>query len=160
MNTSVRPVGQVEILVEHSDGRREETTVHNAVLQRGRYALASCLANNVSPQGFDFFIQNMLFGDGGATGGTPGVPKYVNSEREGLFGAVRASKPVIAVIDPNMPSQVVFTSVLTFGDANGFAINEMALQMSNGDLYSMATSPGFGKTSTMQVTFNWRISFV
>jgi hypothetical protein len=99
----------------------------------------------------------MLFGDGGTSGGTL---KYVDTQRTGLFGITRASKPVISQIDPNIPSQVVFTSVLTFDDANGYALNEMALQMSNGDLYSMVTFADLNKTSSMQITFNWRLSFV
>ena len=66
---------------------------------------------------------------------------------------------VISTIDPNTSSQVTFTSVIAFGDIVGVVINEMALQMSNGDLYSMTTSPDLNKTAEMQITFNWVISF-
>jgi hypothetical protein len=99
----------------------------------------------------------MLFGDGGATNG---ATKYVSSDRNGLFGITRASRPVIATVDPNIPSQVIFTSVLTFNDANGYVLNEMALQMATGDLYSMVTFPDLTKTSQMQITWSWRLSFV
>ena len=99
----------------------------------------------------------MLFGDGGTSGGTF---KTVETQRNGLFGITRASKPVISTVDPSIQTQVVFTSVLTFDDANGFALNEMALQMANGDLYSMVTFADLNKTSNIQVTFNWRLSFV
>jgi hypothetical protein len=99
----------------------------------------------------------MLFGDGGTSGG---VPKYVDTSRNGLFGITRALKPVIVTIDPTLPSQVVFTSVLDYEEANGFQINEMALQMNNGDLYSMSTFADLNKTSSMQITWNWKLSFV
>jgi hypothetical protein len=99
----------------------------------------------------------MIFGDGGTAGGTL---KVVDSARTALFGVTRASKPVISSVDPNILSQVVFTSVLSFDDANGYAINEMALQMSNGDLYSMVAFADLNKTSSMQITFNWRLSFI
>ena len=88
------------------------------------------------------------------------IVKYVDSQRNGLFGITRASKSIIAQVDPNIPSQVVFTAVLSFDDANGYALNEMALQMSNGDLYSMVTFLDLNKTDQMQITWNWRISFV
>jgi hypothetical protein len=156
MRSEIKPVGEVEIVVEYSDGRRSEAVVTNAVMRRGREALAKVLANSVGTT-FDLYVQQMLFGDGGATAG---VPKNVNTERNALFGTTRAAKSVIATIDQNAPSQVVFTSVLTFDEANGYPINEMALKMKNGDLYSMATFAGLTKSSSIQVTFNWRISFV
>jgi hypothetical protein len=55
---------------------------------------------------------------------------------------------------------VTFTSVIAFDDANGHNLNEMALRMYNGDLYSMATFPDLGKTSNMQITCNWRITML
>ena len=86
--------------------------------------------------------------------------KYVNVNRNGLFGTEVASKPVISNVDNNMPNQVTFTSVLRFDEANGNSINEMGLKMSSGDYYSMVTFPDLNKTSEMQITFNWRLSFV
>jgi len=70
-----------------------------------------------------------------------------------------ASKPIVASIDPTITSQVTFTSVLSFDDANT-TLNEIALRMNNEDLYSMATFPDLNKTNSVQITFNWRISFV
>ncbi len=139
-----------------SYGRPVETkNVKNAVLRTGRQSLAKCLANIIGDS-FQLFVSRMLFGDGGTVGD---VPRYVNSDRNGLFGTTQASKPVIASIDPNNATQVVFTSVLTFADANGISLNEMALQLNTGDFYSMATFPDIGKTSLMQITFNWRINY-
>ena len=152
----VAPMGEVEVIIEYNDGRKEERLIHNTVLRKGREALAASLANEIG-DAYDFYISNMLFGDGGTNGG---VPKSVNSERNGLFGITRSTKSIISTIDPNIPSQVVFTSVLGFDDANGYTINEMALQMNSGDFYSMATFADLGKTSSMQITWNWRLSFV
>jgi hypothetical protein len=156
MNEStIRPKGEVEMIIKYADG--EETRhFHNAVLRKGKEALAASLANDIGAS-YDFFISRMLFGDGGSSSG---VPKFVNTERNGLFGITRAIKPVISTIDPNMLSQVVFTSVLDYDEANGITLNEMALQMNNGDLYSMATFADLNKTSSMQITWNWRNSFV
>lgn len=149
-------VGTVERIIEYADGHKEVSEVKNTILRKGREALASSLANNIGST-YNFYINRMLFGDGGTAGGTL---KVVDSARTGLFGVTRASKPVISSVDTNIPSQVVFTSVLSFDDANGYAINEMALQMSNSDLYSMVTFADLNKTSSMQITFNWRLSFV
>lgn len=152
----VKAIGEVEVYIEYATGEKEKLKFSNAVLTKGREALSACLANQIDTT-FNFYINRMLFGNGGTAGGTT---KYVASSRNGLFGVTQASKPVIASVDPNIPSQVVFTSVLTFSEANGSVLNEMALQMANGDLYSMATFPDLTKTSQMQIVWNWRLDFV
>jgi len=154
--TEIRPKGEVEMIIKYRDLPENITSFHNTVLRKGREALASSLANNFG-NSYSFFVNRMLFGDGGTSGG---VPKYVDTSRNGLFGITRALKPVIVTIDPTLPSQVVFTSVLDYDEANGFQINEMALQMNNGDLYSMSTFADLNKTSSMQITWNWKLSFV
>jgi hypothetical protein len=156
MNENIESKGQIEAIIEYSDGRKERLLTCNTVLRNGREALASSLANEIGDS-FDFYISKMLFGDGGTNGG---VPKFVNSARNGLFGVTRSTKSIISTIDPAIPSQVIFTSILGYDDANGYSLNEMALQMNNGDLYSMATFADLNKTSTMQITWNWRYSFV
>lgn len=153
-STSCR--GDVEMILESKDGSVQVVEFRNAILKTGREALALSLANRVGDD-FDFFINRMLFGDGGTTGGTP---KTVPADRNGLFGSTRVSKPVIANIDPNNSTQVIFTSVLSYDEGNNFTLNEMALQLHTGDLYSMATFPGITKTPQIQVTFNWRLSFI
>lgn len=155
--------GDVQILVE-SRGGLEVVEFRNTILRTGREALALSLANRTGGD-FDFFVSRMLFGDGGAVGG---VPKSVQTDRTSLFGTTRVSKPVVANIDPNNGSQVIFTSVVSYDEGNGFNLNEMALQLHGSvppsgespSLYSMATFPGISKTSLMQLTFNWRISFI
>lgn len=156
IETQTHPKGDVQLIIDYLDGSQEIREFHNTVLRKGREALAASLANEIG-NSFDFFISRMLFGDGGTQGG---VPKFVDTARNGLFGITRAAKPVIASIDPQINSQVVFTSVLAFEEANGFALSEMALKMNNGDLYSMATFADLNKTSQMQITWNWRLSFV
>jgi len=156
MKDSQKVRGDVEMVVGYADGAAETVEFRNAILKKGREALALSLANRIGSD-FDFFVNRMLFGDGGAMGG---VPKVVQPDRNGLFGTTRVSKPVVANIDVNNESQVIFTSVVGFNEGNGFNLNEMALQMQNGDLYSMATFPGISKTQQMQLTFNWRISFL
>lgn len=148
--------GDVQMVIEYADGHGECVEFRNAILKLGREALALSLANRIGSD-FDFFISRMLFGDGGSIGG---VPKMVQPDRNGLFGTTRVSKPVVSNIDANNGAQVIFTSVVGFNEGNGFNLNEMALQMQNGNLYSMATFPGISKTQQMQLTFNWRISFL
>lgn len=156
ISDNTKSQGNIEMIITHANGQKEKHAFANAVLHYGREALASVLANNIGDE-FNFNINRMLFGDGGTS---DGVPKFVNSDRDGLYGVTRANKNVIATIDPAIPSQVVFTSVLGFDEANGTTINEMALRMANGHLYSMATFPDQNKTSSIQITWTWRISFV
>lgn len=156
--------GDVQVVIETLSGASDVIEFRNTILRTGREALALSLANRTGGD-FDFFVSRMLFGDGGAVGG---VPKSVQTDRTSLFGTTRVSKPVVANIDPNNGSQVIFTSVVSYDEGNGFSINEMALQMHGSvppggespSLYSMATFPGISKTSLMQLTFNWRISFI
>lgn len=156
INSKIKTKGDVEGFILYKDGRKEKIEFHNTVLRKGREALASSLANNIGDT-YDFYISRMLFGDGGTSSG---IPKFVNTERNGLFGFTRAVKPVIATIDPNLQSQVILTSILDYDEAVGFTLNEMALQMNNGDLYSMSTFADLNKTSLMQITWNWKISFI
>lgn len=148
--------GDVQIITEWKDGNKQVLDVRNTILLIGRRALASCLANAIGDS-FKFFITKMIFGDGGTSGG---VKKFVNSNREGLFGVTRLSKPALANIDISVPAQVIFTSVIKFDEVVGLTLNEMALQMANGDLYSMTTFPDLNKTEDMQITFNWRLNFI
>lgn len=152
----IEPRGDVEAIIDYLDGRREYISFRNTILRKGREALAASLANEIGDS-YNYYINRMLFGDGGTSGG---VPKFVNTERNGLFGTTRANKAVISSVDPEVRSQVIFTSVVSFTEANGHALNEMALQMNNGDLYSMVTFPDLNKTEQMQITWNWRLSFV
>lgn len=152
----VKPTGDVEMIIDYRGGERVIHDFHNTILLTGRRALAKSLANAIGAS-YQFFITRMLFGDGGTSAG---VKKFVDVGRNGLFGVTRLSKPAIANIDNSIPTQVILTSVVTFEDAVGVALSEMALQMANGDLYSMVTFPDQNKTIDMQITFNWRLNFI
>ena len=155
-NDVIKGKGHVEMVIEYKNAPSRVVNFNNALLDLGRYALASAVANTFTDE-FEFFITKMVFGDGGTSGG---VPLTVSSTRTGLFGTTIISKNVIAIQDPNALHQAVFTAVLRFDEGNGAAVREIALQMANGDLYSMATFPDVNKTSDMQITFTWRLSFV
>ncbi len=156
MNTGLKAVGRVEITIDYKDGRKEVQNVNNTVLLTGTRALVSALANRIGDK-FEYNITRMVFGDGGTE---DGVKKVVNVGRQGLFGITRLSKPVIATLDVNGAGQVTFTSVIRYEDANGFVLNEIALQMANGELYSMVTNGGISKTDEMQLTFAWTLEFI
>jgi hypothetical protein len=148
--------GTVAIIIEDREGHIEKLSYPNTILRTGRNALAASLANQYGDQ-YDFFVSRMIFGENGTDGG---VPKFVNTNRNGLFGITLLTKGVISTVDPNIPSQVTFTSILAFDECNGHSLSEMALRMNNGDLYSMVTFPDLGKTSNIQITFNWIIVYV
>jgi hypothetical protein len=154
--SKIKTCGHVQAIIDYKYGEQKIIDFPNTVLTKGRESLAASLANEFT-EPYNYYINRMLFGDGGTADGST---KYVSSGRNGLFGITQASKPVIATIDANIPSQVIFTSVVSFSEANGAVLNEMALQMANGNFYSMVTFPDLSKTSQMQITWNWRLSFV
>ena len=152
----VKCIGWIDAVIEYKDGRCEEMHFPNTVLRKGRQALASALTNSFG-DGFNFYVSRMVFGDGGTAGGST---KFVDTNRTGLYGLTRASKPVVAGVDPTTPTKAIFTSVLTFADANGFVLNEMGLVMNNNEMYSMSTFPDLTKTDQMQITWSWSVNFV
>jgi hypothetical protein len=153
---TIQTKGDVEMILSYKDGKEEVFDMPNTVLLTGRRALAKCLSNQIGDK-FQFYVTRMIFGDGGTQSG---VKKFVNAGREGLFGVTRLSKPALSNLDNSVPAQVIFTSVIKFDEAVGVTLNEMALQMANGDLYSMITFPDLNKTEDMQITFNWRLNFI
>ncbi len=156
MTETIKTKGDVEVICKWKDGHTWSFEIPNTILKLGRQALAKSLANDIGDV-YEFYITRMLFGDGGTTGG---VKKFVNASRTGLFGTTRLSKPVVSNVDSTIPEQVILTSVIAFDELVGIAINEMALLMANGSLYSLTTFPDLSKTSNMQITFNWRLNFI
>lgn len=145
--------GEVERIIDYLDGGKITTYHKNTVLISGRTALVKSLTNNIGDS-FNYYINRIVFGNGGTLGG---APRLVNGGRTALFGSTVISKSAIASYDGPV---AIFTSVLTFSDANGETINEMALKLNSADLYSMVTFADLTKTSSMQVTFNWRQVFL
>lgn len=156
MDESIKLNGVLEQVTEWKDGHVEVCEYKNKVLDKGRQALARTLAGDLDSE-FSFYISRMLFGDGGTQGG---VKKYMYANRNGLFGTTRLAKPVIANINNSVPEQVIVTCVIRFDELVGVTINEMATQLGNGDIYSMVTFPDVNKTADMQITYNWKFSFV
>lgn len=148
--------GYVDAVINWIDGRKKTLNVRNTILLTGRRAMAKSLANNIGDC-YSFYVTKMIFGDGGTV---DGVKKYVNANRNGLFGVTRLSKPVISTLDTTVPAQVIFTSIIRYDEAVGVTLNEMGIQMANGDLYSMTTFADLNKTEDMQITWNWRINFI
>lgn len=152
----IYPKGEVDFTIDYKNGKTEHLHRKNVVVRTGRVAIANGIANFVNDP-FDFYVDQMLFGTDGTSGG---VPKFVEETRNGLFGPVLLSKNVIASIDDAAPTTVIFTSVIAFDEVVGSVLSEMALQLATDDLYSMVTFPDLTKTGDMQITFNWRVSFL
>lgn len=156
MNDNIKSEGFVTLTIDYGNGSQEIREFKNTVLLTGKYALASSLAGKYGDS-YDYNITRMIFGTNGTNNG---VPKIVVPSQPGLFGPTLLTKPLAITIDPEIPSQIVFTAVIGCAEGNGNSINEMALRMANGELYSMATFPDLNKTSLMQLTWNWRLSFI
>lgn len=152
----LKPEGLVEIIITYANGDQETVLGRNAVVRKAKEAHVLGLVNQIGDY-WDFYIDKMLCGTNGTLGG---VPKVVEDTRNGLFGTTLLSKSVASLVNPQVPTQAIFTTVITFAEGNGSTINELALQMKNGDLYSMITMPGIAKTSSAQLTINWRLSFI
>jgi len=154
LETTIKNKGAVEIIIDYCNGAREILNYNNTLLQKGKIAQAKSLTNDVADP-YDFYIDQMVFGTNGTSGGTA---KFVDDSREGLFGTTLLSKSIVSSIDTSAPTTAILTAVVASDEGVGSAINEMALKMKSGDLYSMLTFPDLNKTDTMQLTFNWKIS--
>jgi hypothetical protein len=157
MISEIKTKGTVERIIQYKDGKIEKSVIENTVLTTGQMALAASLANQFGGQ-YNYFISNMIFGNGGTTASN--IPKFVPNYQTGLFGTTVANPYVVAVINPQIPTQVIFTSVLGYNTANGQILNEMALVMNNGQFYSMTTFPNLTKNSNMSITWTWTNSFL
>jgi hypothetical protein len=156
IESEIKHLGEIHIIQTNLDGTKLEKKVKNKVLYTGRSALAASLANSFGGS-YNFFISNVLFGSNGTIGG---VPRFIDDGRDGLFGPTILSKPVLATINPDFTTQVTFTTVVAFDEVVGQVINEMALQMADSSVFSMATFGDINKTNTMQLTWNWKLSMV
>ena len=153
---NIKTRGDVVCKIFYRSGDIKELNFRNTILRKGKEAIAKTLANEVDDP-FSFFVDKMLFGTNGTVSE---VPRFVDDSRNGLFGPALLSKSVISSIDPNSPNIAIFTSVITFDEGVGNSLNEMALQLDNGDLYSMVTFPDLGKTADMQIVWNWHLTIL
>ena len=165
MINNQKVVGYVDYYIQNKENNFiQKYTIKNTILRKGKEALAATLANSTislatgePSERNSFNISRMIFGDGGVVDNNT---QQVSDFRTSLFGTKRISKPVISSIDPKIRTEVIFTSVISYGEANGLVLNEMALQMANDELYSMVTFPNLTKTAQIQITWNWRINFI
>ena len=169
-DTLIETKGFIDYVVEYKNGKSYKVSFPNVVLITGRQALAQVLTNtlgtcpstNVSSTTGQLvpslYINEMFFGSNGTdTGGTPLI---VSPGRKTLFGPPTAVKPVNSYVSQAVATQANFTATLLYADAVSQNINEMALSMTNGNLYSMVTFPNIFKTADMQITFNWSLNFI
>jgi hypothetical protein len=168
--SQIKAIGHVNCTFEYKNGKKYEMSFPNTVLVGGREALAAMLTNtlgtcpstnsstntNLVPS---LYISNMLFGNNGVDSVT-NTPKIVAPTMTSLFGPSVATKPVNSYTNQTVTTQAIFTTTLLFDDAVNIYLSEMALQMSNGVLYSMVTFPSIFKTDQTQITFNWTLNFV
>jgi hypothetical protein len=149
----VKTLGNITAVVEYKNGIKNFHYFPNIALSKGKEVLANFLVN----QPDKVYVKNMIFGDGGRD---DNIKRTVDVSRNSLFGITRVNKPVVAQIDPLVPTQAIFTAVITREEANGYLLNEMALQLNTENLFSMATFAGFNKTEEIQINFKWVISFI
>ena len=154
MIETVEALGGVEIIIEHKHKPKEIRNYRNTILDKGRQSIINFLTNQTKST----YVQNMLFGDGGMNENEE--KRAVTLDRNSLYGVTRAKKPVIAQVNPTVRNQAIFTAVLTYDEANGYSLNEMALQLNDENLFSMVTFPHIGKTDQMQITYNWKINVI
>jgi Phage tail-collar fibre protein len=155
MKELISPKGYIQAKIKYKNSRIEILTFQNNVLDSGKSFLANCLLEkHVSP----LFIKSMLFADGGTVNG---VPKEVITSSTTVSGTVRLKKDVIAQIDPELPTQAIFSAVIGFDEGNDFTLNEMALLLSDGEtIYSLSNFANLNKTDQMEIAWSWFVYFV
>ena len=148
--------GEVLITIDYENGEQKTMLYKNAVVKTAKEASVLGLVNQIGDS-WQFYIDKMIFGTNGTSGSTP---KVVEDSRNGLFGTTLLSKSVSSTINASSSTQAIFTTVIAFSEGNGSTINEMALVMKDGNLYSMMTFTGIAKTSAQQIIINWKISML
>lgn len=141
--------GGVQIVMDYRNSDREIRYFPNTILDNARHVVANFLGGHEQDH---VFVQSMIFGDGGLD--DKEVKRAVNPNRTALFGVSRIKKPVVSQV---VKFAALYTSVITWEEANGLFLSEMALQMSDESLFSLVTFPPLGKTDQMQLTFNWEV---
>jgi Phage tail-collar fibre protein len=153
MNDSIIVKGYIKIKIKDKLSGRVDILRFNTVLNSGRKFLANCLLEYPSKP----YIANMLFGDGGTVNGEP---KEVLPTQDKLNGVVRIRKPVVAQLDPDVPNQAIFSVMLGYDEGNDLVINEMALELSDENLFSLSTFSDLNKTDQMEITYGWFVQFI
>ncbi len=124
----------------------------NTILAGGKEFLAKCLLED-APK---LHITHMLFGDGGTVNGNA---KIISPTQDKMFGVTRVRKPVVAQVDPETPTQIIFSVVVNEEEGNDFPLNEMALELSDGTLFNLSTFADLNKTEQMEIAWSWFVCF-
>lgn len=148
--------GTIQFKTDFDDGTFSTSLVKNKILLGGRRSLAKTIGN-LTGGNFQFYIARMLFGVNGTLNGSV---KKVEENRTSLFGPIALAKPVIVSYDEDRPDQVIYTSVINKSELINQTINEIALEMANGELFSMATFGNVTKTGQMAITWNYKIVYL
>ena len=151
----IYPKGYIDIIVENMEsGKIIHRERQNTVLLTGRSALARGLANEFTGT-FEFYVNSMVFG---TSGEDANVPRKVDPGRESLYSSSEAAEvSVTKDWSADYPDRSTFTGKLLTTHAVGLTLNEAALKLANGDLFSMVTFGGLSKTNQLQFTLNWTI---
>lgn len=154
MRDLVKSKGYVLAKITHRDtGKIDVIQFNNIILDGGKEFLARCLLEEFPK----VYIKYMLFGDGGTVNG---VPKEVSPMQDKLHGVTRVKKTVVAQVDPEMPTQLIFSVIINEDEGNNFPLNEMALELSDGTLFNLSTFSDLNKTDQMEITWSWFVCFV
>ena len=154
MGELIKIKGFIQAKIKYKDtGKIETLKFNNQVLIHGRMFLANSLLESDKK----LWIANMLFGDGGST---KDGPKEVMAMQDKLNGVVRLRKPVVAQIDPEIPTQVIFSIIIGEEECNGCVLNEMGLELNNESLFSLSTFSDLNKTDQMEIAWSWFVCFI
>jgi len=154
MRDYIETIGQINLIIKQND-QINHLHYKNQLLNSGRRFLLSHLMPR--PSSTPIFLKNILFGDGGTV---DGKVRQVVPEMEQLFGVTRMKKEAVVQVNPEISTQLLLTVVVSESEGNDFTLNEMALELSDGTLFSLATFPDFNKTDKMELTWLWSIFMV
>lgn len=150
---SIKPQGFIRAEIKYKDTKQcDIIEFNNQVLNGGKEFLARCLL-----EGSKSHIAHMLFGDGGTSNE---MPKEVLPTQDKLNGIVRVKKSVVSQIDPEVPTQLIFSVIVDESEGNGFSLNEMGLELSDGNLFSLSTFANLNKTDQMEITWSWFVCMI
>lgn len=154
MRDLIKSKGYIRARITYKNtGKVETLQFNNAILDNGKEYLAKCLLEEFPK----LHITNMLFGDGGTVNGEP---KEVSPMQDKLNGVTRVKKAVVAQVDPEMPTQLIFSVIINEDEGNNFPLNEMALELSDGTLFNLSTFYDLNKTDQMEIAWSWFVCFV
>jgi hypothetical protein len=155
MKELIQAKGYIQAKIKYKDSRIQILKFKNNVLDSGKSFLAACLLEkHVSP----LYVKSMLFADGGTVNG---VVKEVITSSTTVSGTTRLKKDVIAQIDPELPTQAIFSAVIGYEEGNDFKLSEMALLLSDGEtIFSLSNFADLTKTNQMEIAWSWFVYFV